>query len=117
MKIPSHLCAVVDVHQPMCGLQLCLNLPVFTGRFDAVVREFIPPAPGELPPEVAHSPMKPLGQEISHRVQMLINLYPPQRVAWGAFVDLSKVVRPLRAKNHAKRLKYKEYKDIYYSED
>lgn len=83
----------------------------------AVVREFIPPAPGELPPEVAHSPMKPLGQEISHRVQMMINLYPPQRVAWGAFVDLSKVVRPLRAKNHAKRLKYKEYKDIYYSED
>eukprot|EP00892_Ulva_mutabilis_P008234 jgi/Ulvmu1/5783/UM025_0037.1 len=82
-----------------------------------VVREFIPPAPGELPPEVAHSPMKPLGQEISHRVQMLINLYPPQRVAWGAYVDLSKVMRPLRAKNHAKRLKYKDYKDIYYSED
>lgn len=83
----------------------------------AAVREFVPAAPGELPPEVAHSPMKPLGQEISHRVQMLVNLYPPQRVAWGAFVDLSKVVRPLRAKNHAKRLKYKDYKDIYYSED
>ena len=72
----------------------------------AVTREFVPPAPGELPPEVAHSPMKPLAQEISHRATMLVSLYPPQRVAWGAYVDLTKVVRPMRAKNIMKRYKY-----------
>jgi hypothetical protein len=81
-----------------------------------VTRHFYAP-PGELPPEIAHSPMKPLGQEISHRVSMLVNLFHPQRVAWGAFVDLSKVVRPMRAKNLSKRLKYKDIDDYFYQED
>lgn len=57
--------------------------------------------------------MKPLGQEMSHRTGLLINLFPPQRVVWGAFVDLSKVVRPLRAKNLTKMLKYTSREDRF----
>ena len=66
-----------------------------------------------MPYEIAHSPMKPLSQEISHRTGLLIHLFPAQRIVWPVFIDLSKVVRPLRAKNYVKRLKYKDREDIY----
>jgi hypothetical protein len=78
-----------------------------------VKRKFAPPKPNTIPYEVAHSPMKPLSQELSHRTGILIHLFPPQRVVWGAFVDLSKVVRPLRAKNYVKKLKYLNREDIF----
>lgn len=80
----------------------------------AVQRKFFPPMKGSIPYAVAHSPMKPLGEEISHRTGLLIHLFAPQRVVWGAFVDLSKVVRPLRAKRYVKRLKYKNREDVYH---
>lgn len=80
----------------------------------AAQRKFVPPRPGQLPHEVAHSPMKPLNTEVSHRVGMTVTLFAPQRITWPGFVDLSKLVRPLRAKNLVKKTKYRELEDLYH---
>jgi hypothetical protein len=66
-----------------------------------------------MPYEVSHSAMKPLSQETSHRTGLIINLFGAQRVVWGAYVDLSKVVRPMRAKNLTKMLKYMSEEDRF----
>lgn len=82
-------------------------------RACVVERKFLQPSRGEMPHEVAHSPMKPLSQELSHRTGLVIHLFPAQRVVWGAFVDLSRVVRPLRAKNLTKQVKYVDMQDRF----
>lgn len=91
-------------------------LEVYQLQSQPAKRSFESSTPTSLPPEVAWSAMKPLGQEISHRVGAMINLFAPQRITLGAYVDLTKVVRPLRAKNFAKRLRYRNLDDIYYRE-
>ena len=60
--------------------------------------------------------MKPLNIEASYRVDMGVMLFAPQRITLGGYIDFSKIVRPMRAKNLTKRMKYKRLTDIYYRE-
>lgn len=82
----------------------------------AVSRSFEPGYGGAMHPAVAWSAMKPLHVEMSHRTGTLIYLFEPQRITLGSFIDFSKVIRPLRAKNYVKRTKFKNFNDVYYSE-
>jgi len=81
-----------------------------------VTREFQRGQGNALPPQVAWSAMKPLNTEVSYRCNTGVVLFPPQRITLGAFIDFSKVVRPMRAKNLAKRIKYRSLTDIYHRE-